>query len=126
MVAYEYSHFLLHDDCRYSWLPGALRRDRDQYQAKVAGFTDQAIQRGLIGDQARDNRAAVGVMGDREAVEPRRPVQIEMSFNTNLVMLWHDVSLVFTRRDRANFSAPMCCGDGASLAAGGLRYGDRK
>src|SRR3712207_8201401 len=51
-----------------------------------------------------------------EAIEPRRPVQVEVALDTDLVVLWHDVSLVSTRHDCANFTAPRCCSDGASLA----------
>ena len=55
-------------------------------EAKVARLADQAIQRGLISKAARDRCAAIGIVGDRELIEPCRPIKVEMRFDTDLVV----------------------------------------
>src|SRR5450755_3711422 len=59
--------------------PGGGRRgmagfglgDRDQGQAQVACFLEQAMQRGLVGYRAVDGGGAVAAVGEGQPVEPR-------------------------------------------------------
>jgi hypothetical protein len=44
--------------------------DRDQGQAQVARFLEQAIERGLVGYGAVDDGGAVAVVGAGQPVEP--------------------------------------------------------
>jgi hypothetical protein len=47
--------------------------DRDQGQAHVARFLEQAIERGLVGYGAMDDGGAVAVVGEGQPVEPGGP-----------------------------------------------------
>src|SRR5450755_460790 len=59
--------------------------DRDQGQAQVARFLEQAMQRGLVGDRAVDDGGAVGAVGNGQPVEPRGPPGVEVPPEADLV-----------------------------------------
>src|SRR5579872_221288 len=59
--------------------------DRDQGQAQVARFLQQAMERGLVGDGAMDDGGAVAVSGDGQPVEPGGPPGIEVPLEADLV-----------------------------------------
>ena len=52
--------------------------DRDQGQAHVARFLEQAIKRGLVGYGAMDNGGSVTLVGEGQPVEPGGPPGIEV------------------------------------------------
>ena len=52
--------------------------DRDQGQAHVARFLEQAIKRGLVGYGAMDDGGSVTVVGEGQPVEPGGPPCIEV------------------------------------------------
>jgi hypothetical protein len=60
-------------------------RDRDQGQAQVARFLEQAMQRGLIGYRAMDEGGAVAVVGNGQPVEPGGPPGVEVPLEADLV-----------------------------------------
>ena len=64
---------------------GADPRDGDQWQAQVTYLLEQAVQRGLVGDGATDERGAVGFVGEAQSVEPGGPAGAEVSLNADLV-----------------------------------------
>jgi len=57
---------------------GCELSDRDQRQAQVAHFLEQAMQRGLVGYEAMDDGGAVAVVGEDQPVEPGGPPRIEV------------------------------------------------
>ena len=61
----------------------------DQGQRQVACFVDQAIECGLITDRAGQPGIAIGVVRDRQAIEPGRPTGIEMALDGNLIVQCH-------------------------------------
>ena len=52
--------------------------DRDQGQAHVARFLEQAIKRSLVGYGAMDDGGSVTVVGEGQPVEPGGPPGIEV------------------------------------------------
>src|SRR5690348_1400965 len=58
--------------------------DRDQGQAQVARFLEQAMERGLVGYGAMDDGGAVAVAGDGQPVEPGGPPGIEVPLEADL------------------------------------------
>src|SRR5580693_6841559 len=59
--------------------------DRDQRQAQVARFLEQAVERGLVGDRAMDDGGAVAVVGEGQPVEPGGPPGSEVPLEADLV-----------------------------------------
>jgi hypothetical protein len=59
--------------------------DRDQGQAQVARFLEQAMERGLVGYGAMDDGGAVAVVGDGQPVKPGGPPGIEVPLEADLV-----------------------------------------
>jgi hypothetical protein len=59
--------------------------DRDQREAGVADFLEQAVQGGLVGHRAEDERGAVGFVGEAQSVEPGDPSGAEVPLDANLV-----------------------------------------
>ena len=47
--------------------------DRDQWQAQVAHFAQQAVQRGLVGHRAMDDGGAVAFVREAQSVKPGGP-----------------------------------------------------
>ena len=54
-------------------LVGVDPGDRDQRQADVADLLEQAVQRGLVDDDAVDDGGAVAAGGEGQPVEPAWP-----------------------------------------------------
>jgi hypothetical protein len=52
--------------------------DRDERQAQVADFLEQAMQRGLVGYRATDDGGAVVLVGQAQSVKPGSPPGIEV------------------------------------------------
>ena len=52
--------------------------DRDQGQAQVAYFLEQAMQRRLVGYRAVDDGGAVAAVGQGQPVEPGGPPGVEV------------------------------------------------
>src|ERR1039457_6193951 len=52
--------------------------DRDQGQAQVARFLEQAVQRGLVGYRAMDDGGAVAAVSNGQPVEPGGPPAVEV------------------------------------------------
>src|ERR1035441_1031846 len=59
--------------------------DRDQGQAQVARFLEQAIERGLVCYGAMDDGGAVTAAGKGQPVEPGGPPGIEVPLEADLV-----------------------------------------
>src|ERR1035441_8804775 len=59
--------------------------DRDQGQAQVARFLEQAMERGLVGYGAMDEGGAVAVVGEGQPVEPGGPPGVEVPLEAYLV-----------------------------------------
>ena len=59
--------------------------DRDQGQAQVARFLEQAVQRGLVGYRAMDDGGAVAAVGNGQPVEPGGPPAVEVPLEADLV-----------------------------------------
>ena len=60
-------------------------RDGDQGDAEVTDLGEQPVQFGLVGDGSGEAGAAVVLVGQGEAAEPRRPVLVEPARNPQLV-----------------------------------------
>ena len=58
---------------------------RDQGQAQVARFLEQAVKCGLVGYGAMDDGGAIAVVSDGQPVEPGGPPGIEMPLEADLV-----------------------------------------
>src|ERR1700761_6933802 len=61
-------------------------RDRDQGQAQVACFLNQAVQRGLVRYGAVNDRGAVAAAGNGQSVEPGGPPAIEVALEADLIL----------------------------------------
>src|SRR5450631_2243770 len=59
--------------------------DRDQGQAQVARFLEQAVERGLVGYRAMDEGGAVAAVGEGQPVEPGGPPGVEVPLEADLV-----------------------------------------
>src|SRR5690348_9645668 len=59
--------------------------DRDQGQAQVACFLEQAVQRRLVGHRAVDDGGAVAAVGEGQPVEPGGPPGVEEPLDADLV-----------------------------------------
>ena len=59
--------------------------DRDQGQAQVARFLEQAVERGLVGYRAVDDGGAVALAGKAQSVEPGGPPAVEVPLEADLV-----------------------------------------
>ena len=59
--------------------------DRDQRDSQVAHFFEQPVQGGLIRHMSRKKRVAVLAQCDGQAVEPRRPLGVQVSLESDLV-----------------------------------------
>src|SRR4051794_24412642 len=59
--------------------------DGDEGGAEVADPVEQAVQLGLVADDAAKGAGAVVLVGECEAVEPRRPVRIQVTTDSQLV-----------------------------------------
>ena len=70
---------------RRDGLVGADLGDGDQRQAEVADFLEQAMQRGLVGHRAGDERACRRFVGEAQSVEPGGPAGAEVTLNADLV-----------------------------------------
>src|SRR5690348_525429 len=66
-------------------MTGLDERDRDQGQAQVAYFLDQAVQRRLVGYRAVDDGGAVATAGKAHAVEPGSPPAVEVALEADLI-----------------------------------------
>jgi len=62
--------------CRRRALP-----DRDEAQTQVARLGDEAVQRGLITNGSSKEGVTGGIVPDRQAVEPFRPVVVESALD---------------------------------------------
>ena len=70
--------------CRRRALP-----DRDEAQTQVARLGDEAVQRGLIANGSSKEGVTGGIVPDRQAVEPFRPVVVESALDLDLRVEWH-------------------------------------
>jgi hypothetical protein len=59
--------------------------DRDQWQTNVAHLLKQAMQRGLVDDDAADRRSAVAAGPQGQPVEPGRPAVVKVTLEADLV-----------------------------------------
>jgi hypothetical protein len=59
--------------------------DRDQWQAYVAHFLEQAVQGGLVGYGAMDESGAIAFAGEAQSVEPGGPSGIEVPLEADFV-----------------------------------------
>jgi len=50
----------------------------NQRQPQVAHLDQHAVQRGLVDDRPSERRGAVRLVGDRQPIEPLRPVRVEV------------------------------------------------
>src|SRR5207249_6698645 len=66
-------------------LAGFDLSDRDQRQAQVADFLEQAVQRGLVGYRAADDGGAVAGVGEAQSVKPGGPPGIEVPLEADFV-----------------------------------------
>ena len=64
---------------------GADVGDGNQRQAQVADLLEQAMQGGLVGHRATDQRGAVGFVGEAQSVKPGSPAGAEVSLDPELV-----------------------------------------
>src|SRR2546427_8401499 len=60
--------------------------DRDQGQAQVARFLQQAVERRLVGYWAMDDGGAVAAVGNGQPVEPGGPPAVEVPLEADLVL----------------------------------------
>src|SRR5437667_12285839 len=58
---------------------------RQQRQGQVAHLDEHPMQRRLIGEGTAKLRVVIGVVGDREPREPRRPALVELAPDANFV-----------------------------------------
>ena len=72
-------------DGGYVGLVGVDLGDRDQRQAYVAHLLEQAVQSGLVDDEAGDDGGAVAVVGQAQPVEPGGPAGIEVPLEADFV-----------------------------------------
>ena len=61
-------------------------RNSDQWQAEIAHFGKQAMQRGLVDDRAADNGCAVALSAEAQSVEPGGPSGLEVTLQADLVV----------------------------------------
>ena len=66
-------------------MAGVDEGDRDQGQAQVACFLEQAVQRGLVGYRAVDDGGAVAAAGNAQSVEPGGPPAVEVALEADLI-----------------------------------------
>ena len=66
-------------------LVGLDASHRDQRNARVPHFLEQAMERSLVGYRAMDDGRAVAVVGEAQPVEPGGPSGIEMPLEADLV-----------------------------------------
>ncbi len=59
--------------------------DRDQRHSYITHFFQQAMQSGLICHRSGKKRVAVLFQGDGQAIEPYRPLGIQMSLEADFV-----------------------------------------
>ena len=59
--------------------------DRDEGGAEVADLGEQAVQLGLVAHDAAKGGGAVVLVGEGEAVEPGRPVLVQVPADAQLV-----------------------------------------
>ena len=59
--------------------------DRDEGRAEVADLGEQAVQLGLVAHGAAKGGGAVVLVGDGEAVEPGRPVLVQVPADAQLI-----------------------------------------
>src|SRR6266545_4115288 len=69
-------------------------RHADQDQPQVARLAQQAVKRGMVGDQALQCSVTRGVVSDRQPIEPGRPMRGELPFDADLVVCCHGHLLV--------------------------------
>jgi hypothetical protein len=60
-------------------------RDRDERQARVTHFLEQAMERSLVGYGAMDDGGAIALEAEAQPVEPGGPSGIEMALEANLI-----------------------------------------
>ena len=98
-------------------LVGVDLSDRDQGQAYVAHFLEQAMKSGLVEDRARDDGGAVAFVGEAQPVEPGGPSGVEVPLEADFIP-------VRPRDDRRSMSRSWCsfrwCLRGLVSAALGL------
>jgi len=68
-----------------SFRPGGCPAHGDQGEPEVADFGQQPVQRGLVGDQAADDRL-LAPAADLKAVEPRCPPVIQDTRHADLIL----------------------------------------
>src|SRR5262249_3662928 len=65
---------------------GLIARHGNQGQPQIAGLVDQAVERGLVAHRPLQRRVAVAVVRDGQAVEPDRPMWLQVAFNSHPVV----------------------------------------
>lgn len=60
------------------------RRRTEQWQARVAGSCDQAVQGRLVGGGPGEHGHAAGLAGELQLVEPRHSALVEEAFDADL------------------------------------------
>src|SRR6266487_4112857 len=97
--------------------------DRDQGQAQVPRFLEQAVERGLVGYRAMDDGGAVAAMGNGQPVEPRGPPGAEVPLEADLIP---SGAVMAVGRYLAH-GAPCCCPPGwISAGVANVPGSDRK
>ena len=81
---------------------GVEADDRDQRQAGVADLLEQAVEGGLVGDRAPEDRRTVALVAEAQAVEPGGPAAVEVALEADLVAS----GFVVDRRPFVRSSAP--------------------
>ena len=69
----------------YVGLVGFDASDRNQWQADVAHSLEQAMECGLVGDKAGDDRGAVVLAGQAQSVKPSGPSRVEVALEADFV-----------------------------------------
>jgi hypothetical protein len=71
--------------------PSVSSDDREQWQADITHFSEQAKQRGLVNDGAGQKRLAVLFQRDAQAAKPVCPVRTQMALDPDLIdhgLIW--------------------------------------
>ena len=77
---------------RPEWIDAS---DRQQWEAQVAHFRQQAVQRGLVSHGAMDQGGTRTLVGEAQPVEPGGPSRIEVPLEANLIAFSNSNSTSF-------------------------------
>jgi hypothetical protein len=66
-------------------LIGLQPNDREQWHAEITHFSEQSMQRGLVGHWAGEERLAIVLERDGQALEPVDPLSAQMARDPDLI-----------------------------------------